>query len=121
MFYKFARILKNKKGFTLVELMVVVVIIGILSAIAVPLYGNVTDSARNNAALADNRVVVAAVQMFQTSNDGDLPTKNDDITPFIVGSAFPTGTAVTYAEGKVTVTTISSASTPVTTITDITD
>ncbi|MDE5995105.1 MAG: type II secretion system GspH family protein [Oscillospiraceae bacterium] len=38
----------NQKGFSLVELMIVVVIMGILIAVAVPLYGLITDRARAN-------------------------------------------------------------------------
>lgn len=41
------RKLMNKKGFSLVELMIVVVIMGILIAVAIPLYGAITDNANN--------------------------------------------------------------------------
>ncbi len=37
----------NKKGFSLVELMIVVVIMGILIAVAIPLYGAITDNSKN--------------------------------------------------------------------------
>ncbi len=71
--------LKNKKGFTLIELMVVVLILGILSAILVPNYRSTTIKAR----IATNMPLLRALQ-----NDiinyyhltGDLPTRLNQLS-----------------------------------------
>jgi prepilin-type N-terminal cleavage/methylation domain-containing protein len=46
------RIMKNQKGFTLIEIIAVLVIVGILSAVAIPRYFNMQTDARLNAAQA---------------------------------------------------------------------
>jgi len=71
---------RNQKGFTLVELMVVVVIIGILSAIAVPVYNNVTDKAEKNACFANQRTIEGAIEAFRAGEEKG-PTKITDLVP----------------------------------------
>lgn len=50
----------NKKGFSLVELMIVVVIMGILVAVAIPLYNAVTDNAEAKSCGSNQRIIRGA-------------------------------------------------------------
>ncbi len=59
---------KNEKGFTLVELMVVVAILGVLVAIAIPVYNNVTEAAKEKAHDSNVRIIEGAIVMYEAVN-----------------------------------------------------
>ena len=66
MFYRFR---KNKKGFTLVELIVVVAIIAILGTAAGLAVSGVVDRARKNTCISDASTVATQINMYETEGE----------------------------------------------------
>ncbi|KSU63871.1 hypothetical protein AS034_06405 [[Bacillus] enclensis] len=61
------KILKNDKGLTLVELLAVIVILGIIAAIAVPSIGNIIEKSRADAVKAEGIQVLNAAKLYVAS------------------------------------------------------
>jgi general secretion pathway protein G len=73
------RKLKNRGGFTLIEIMLVIVIIGIIVGIAAPKIGGKLGKAQNVAARASLKAVETAIQSYEMDNLR-LPDSLDDLT-----------------------------------------
>ncbi|MFQ5574037.1 MAG: prepilin-type N-terminal cleavage/methylation domain-containing protein [Terriglobia bacterium] len=74
------RLVKKEKGFTLVELMVVILIIAILVAIAIPVYNTARSSAKNKSCKGNLRTMDGAIQTYHSDTD-TWPTALGDLDP----------------------------------------
>jgi len=69
--------MKDTRGFTLIELMIVVVIIGILAAIAIPNFVEMVGRAREGATKSNMHTLQVAVEDYAVSFDGNYSTVMD--------------------------------------------
>jgi type IV pilus assembly protein PilA len=70
--------LKNQRGFTLLELLIVVAVIGILAAIAVPQYNAYRTKSELASVLSNCRSLFRAFTIFYMENDSQYPSKPTD-------------------------------------------
>lgn len=64
--------MKNQLGFTLIEMMIVVAIIGVLSAIALPIYASYTQKAADNACLGEAKALANNVLVAIAHQDSSM-------------------------------------------------
>lgn len=69
----------KSKGFTIVELLIVIVVIGILAAITIVSYNGVTAQAKVSAAKASLNTISKKLELYRINN-GSFPTANDNAT-----------------------------------------
>lgn len=105
--------LKNKKGFTLAELLIVVAIIAILVAVSIPVFAGKLEKARQSTDQANERAARAAAVnkyleeqveikgWFYDAKNGKLVDKKDDITAYGQSSKYPTDSSANKAKGNI--------------------
>lgn len=91
----------HDEGFTLVELMTVVLILGILVAVAVASFAMSTERSRRVTCQANQRSIASAINIYREAHDGALPAVLDDLRPYVrwhntFGHCPSTGATFTY-------------------------
>lgn len=64
----------RKQGFTLVEILIVVVILGILAAIVIPQFTNASESAKASSLVSQLQTIRSQLELYQVQHNGDYPT-----------------------------------------------
>ncbi|MCG8512409.1 MAG: type II secretion system GspH family protein [Rhodospirillales bacterium] len=87
---------QSRPGFTLVEILIVVVILGILAAIIIPQFANATQATKQSAFISDLNTFTRAISHYTAINDppadGSSGTLPAELEPFINKDKFEAGT-----------------------------
>lgn len=73
----------KKAGFTLVEIMIVVAIIGLLAAIAIPSFVNARTKSQTNSCINNLRQISGAKDQYALDNENKVPAMGDLVSTYI--------------------------------------
>ena len=88
-------------GFTLVEILIVVVILGILAAIVIPQFTSASESARASSLVSQLQTIRGQLELYQVQHNGSDPTLSTNWNQMtmetnVSGSTTPAATDVTF-------------------------
>ena len=72
--YKANRLNRQTKGFTLVEILIVVVILGILAAIVIPQFTSASETAKASSLQSQLQTIRSQLELYQVQHNGNYPT-----------------------------------------------
>ena len=86
----------RKKGFTLVEVLLVVVILGLLAMVAIPRFAQSDDDARQNVCDMNVALLNSQIELYALNNSGTYPVDQDEFESLILNNTdlFPDGAPV---------------------------
>lgn len=76
--------MKVEKGFTLVEILIVVVILGILAAIVIPQFTGASTEAKESSLMSDLQAVRGQIELYKIQHNDELPGVTTDGNPDFV-------------------------------------
>ncbi len=91
---------RHASGFTLVEILIVVVILGILAAIVIPQFTNASESAKGSSIVSQLQTVRSQLELYQVQHNGNYPVDGDGLLDWTLLTTRTNAAGGTPASGE---------------------